>query len=168
MFIQDFERTENSDILFGVIGRALVIATRFDSMCKALAQAIDIKPLALLPKMSDSDFDLLVDKALRKHSNLGRSIKHLGLPDDLSVILNDARNARNAVAHDLAVGLEGCIDSKIDENVLIRQTSDYVFDLIHGDVLISSLISEFNGQEPIRPELIPKYKDSVLNWVIDK
>jgi hypothetical protein len=168
MFIQDFERTENSDILFGVIGRALVIATRFDSMCKSLAQAIDLKPAASLKILSDSDFDLLVEKTLRKHSNLGRSIKHLELPGDLSVILNDARNARNAVAHDLAVGLEGCIDSEIDEGALIRQTSDYVYDLAHGDLLISILIAEFNGEEVMRRELIPAYKEKILKWVIDK
>jgi len=40
-------------------------------------------------------------------SKASLKLRNLGLPDDLSVILNDAQNVRNAVAHDLAIGLEG-------------------------------------------------------------
>ncbi len=43
IFFDDFERTENSDYLHGVFGRCLVIATRFDSMCVRLSQAIKLK-----------------------------------------------------------------------------------------------------------------------------
>lgn len=43
IFIDDFEKTENSDYLHGVLGRSLIIATRFDSMCTTLSQAMDIK-----------------------------------------------------------------------------------------------------------------------------
>lgn len=63
VFIADFERSENSDQLFGIVGRALVIATRFDSMCKALARAIDLRArVGLLGFMSNENFDLLVEK----------------------------------------------------------------------------------------------------------
>lgn len=168
IFIEDFERTENSDEIFGVIGRALVIATRFDSMCKNLARAIDLKFPALLRGISDNDFDSLVEKVLKKSSTLDASIKNLELPDEISVILHDARKARNAVAHDLAVGLEGCIDTKIDKDSFLREVSEYMFDLAHGDVLISILIHEFNGEEPIRSELIPAYKDEIVRWVTEK
>lgn len=168
IFIEDFERTENSDEIFGVIGRALVIATRFDSMCKNLARAIDLKFPALLRGISDNDFDSLVEKVLKKYSTLDASIKNLELPDEISVILHDARKARNAVAHNLAVGLEGCIDTKIYEDSFLREVSEYMFDLAHGDVLILILIHEFNDEEPIRSELIPAYKDEIVRWVTEK
>lgn len=168
IFIEDFERTENSDEIFGVIGRALVIATRFDSMCKTLSKALDFKMPTLLQGVSDNDFDSLVEKAMKKSSTLDKSIKNLRLPDNASVILHDARKARNAVAHDLGVGLEGCVDTKIDETVFFNEVSEYMFDLVHGEVLISILIHEFNGEDSIRPELIPAYKDKIVNWVIER
>lgn len=168
IFIEDFERTENSDEIFGVIGRALVIATRFDSMCKTLACAIDLKFPALFGEISDNDFDSLVDKALKKSSTLDKSINNLGLPSDLSVILHDARKARNAIAHDLAVGLEGCVDTKVDEHIFLCEVSEYMFDLAHGDVFISILINQFNGEETILSELMPAYKDKIISWVIEK
>lgn len=168
MFIEDFERTENSDEIFGVIGRALVIATRFDSMCKTLARAIDLKCPAYFRGISDSDFDSLVEKTMRKSSTIDKSIKNLGLPDDIALILHDARKARNAVAHDLAAGLEGCVDTKIDERKLLSEVSEYMFDLVHGEVLISILIHKFNGEVPIRKDFMTVYKDKVVNWVIEK
>ncbi|MFX4839118.1 hypothetical protein ABTB79_19900, partial [Acinetobacter baumannii] len=77
IFFDDFERTENSDYLHGVFGRCLVIATRFDSMCVRLSQAIKLKEevkLRTLEKYlvkldteneikairTDEDFDLLI------------------------------------------------------------------------------------------------------------
>lgn len=168
MFIEDFERTENSDEMFGIVGRALVIATRFDSMCKTLSQAIDLKIPTIIQNISDADFESIVEKVLKKSSTLDKSIKNLGLPDSVSVILHDARKARNAVAHDLAVGLEGCVDTKIDESAFLKEVSEYIFDLVHGDVLISILMHEFNGEDPIRPDLIPAYKDKILKWVVEK
>lgn len=168
IFIENFERTEYSDVIFGVIGRALVIATRFDSMCKTLAQALDFKISVGLQGISDNDFDLLVEKTLKQSSTLDKSIKNLRLPDSVTVILNDARKARNSVAHDLAVGLDGCVDTRINESDFLSEVSEYIFDLVHGDILISTLIHEFNGEDPIRPELIPVYKENILSWVIKK
>lgn len=168
MFIEDFERTEHSDEIFGIIGRALVIATRFDSMCKALACAMNLKFPARLKAISDYDFDSLAEIILKKHDTLHKSINGLDFPDDISVILHDARKARNTIAHDLAIGMEGCIDSKIDEEEFLKEVSEYMFDLTHGDLLISMLMQEFNGESPMRPELVPSYKDKIVSWVIEK
>lgn len=75
MFIEDFERTKSSDELFGIVSRALVIATRFDSMCKTLSQAIDLKLPTLLQGLSNTDFESIVEKALKNPSTLDKSLK---------------------------------------------------------------------------------------------
>ncbi len=36
------ERTECADEIFGVVGRALTLATHFDMICKSLANMMDI------------------------------------------------------------------------------------------------------------------------------
>ncbi len=64
--------------------------------------------------------------------------------------------------------MEGCVDTKIDETVFFNEVSEYMFDLVHGEVLISILIRDFNGEDPIRPELIQAYKDKIVNWVIER
>lgn len=168
IFFEDFERTENSDEIFGVMGRALVIATRFDSMCKTLARAIDLKFPALLQRISDSDFESLIEKSKKKYSTLDKSIKKIELSRDLFVILDDARKARNAVVHDLAIGLEGCVDTKLDEVGFLSEVSKCIFDLARGEVLISNLIQVFNGEEPMRSDRILAYRDGVVSWVIEK
>jgi hypothetical protein len=43
IFITDLTRTDNTDELHAVLGRALLIATRFDSLCEAAAIAFEIK-----------------------------------------------------------------------------------------------------------------------------
>lgn len=169
IFIENFERTESSDEIFGVVGRALAIATRFDSLCKTLARAIDLPNFALLHRyISDHDFYSLLENALEKSLTLDKSINKLELPDDISFLLHEARRARNAVAHDLAVGLEGCVDTTINEKNFLNEVSKYIFDLARGDVMISLLMRNFNGEDPIRAELAVAYIDKIVNWVIDK
>ena len=107
-FIYDFERTENSDYLHGVIGRCLIVATRFDAMCTTLADAIKYKELFV---NNDSDFENFVNKISTKYSNLNNSIQGLPIDKNFKVILHEAREARNEIAHSLTKGLIGCIDN---------------------------------------------------------
>lgn len=168
IFIHNFERTKNSDEIFGVIGRALVIATRFDSMCKNLSRSVDLKLPSLLRGISDNEFESLVERTLKKSSTLDKSINNLRMPDDIYKILHNARKARNAVAHDLTVGMEGCLDCKLDESRFLQEVSGYIFDLARGQVLISIMTNEFNGEASLQPSLIQIYKDNIVNWVIEK
>ena len=51
--MMDFERTENSDELHGIFGRALIIATRFDSMCVAAADTANSRADLIAKKLLD-------------------------------------------------------------------------------------------------------------------
>ena len=168
MFIEDFERSENSDEVFAIIGRALVIATRFDSMCKALARSADLKLHALYEKISDDDFEDFTDKIIKKYSTLDKSINRLCLPDDLSTTLHDARKARNEIAHDLAIGMEGCLDTKLNMQDFLANLSACIKHLAHGDALISVLLRQFNGDDSIRPEFVNAYVNRISRWVINR
>lgn len=167
IFIDDFERTENSDALHAILGRSLIIATRFDALCKAAALQVDFrKDVGLLAE--DAYRDKLLAKIAEKHRSLGTSINALTLPKDISVLLRDANTARNAVAHDLAKGLTGCLDTKIDESAFIREVSDLMFDLAYGDVVISRTISMLNNEILPRAEFISSYVDRVIRWVVER
>jgi hypothetical protein len=165
IFIDDFERTEHSDALHGVLGRALVIATRFDAMCKAAALQIEFVGAADLG--DEKGRSLLIDRIAEKHRTLNSSLKALGLPKDVSILLHDANRARNAVAHDLAKGLTGCLDTKIDVS-LIKEVSELMFDIAYGDVVICQLIGELNGEPSPRAEIVSTYVERVIRWVADE
>jgi hypothetical protein len=166
IFIDDFERTEHSDALHGVLGRALVIATRFDAMCKAAALQIEFRGATDLG--DEEGRSLLLDRIAEKHRTLNSSIKVLGLPKDVSILLHDANRARNAVAHDLAKGLTGCLDTKIDGASLIEEVSELMFDIAYGDVVICQIIGQLNGESSPRADIVSTYVERVIRWVADE
>lgn len=169
IFIHDFDRTENSDEIHAILGRALIIATRFDAMCQTAAIALDIKREAILTAtMADDEYNAFVSKIATKYRSLKDHIKSIGLPEDTSVILHDARKARNAVAHDLTIGLIGCLDTKIDERKLIAEVSELMMDLAYGDIAISMTLLMFNGNALPGPEFRSSYMDRIRNWVVEK
>ncbi|MEN8385891.1 hypothetical protein ABFO80_12370 [Acinetobacter towneri] len=165
VFIEDFERTENSDYLHGVLGRSLIIATRFDAMCIGLSQAIDIK-FGRITYHSDDEFKELIQKVISEYRTLHKSIKAFGLPQELSEILHKARESRNEIAHSLTKGLSGCIDNKIENTILINKITELIGNITEGDILISTLISYFNNDPILNTQSMQKYKNRVIDWVI--
>ena len=167
IFIDDFERTGNTDELHAILGRALIVATRFDSLCKAAALHKDFAETPVL-LASDDDRSLLMKKVAEKHRSLSSSIRSLRLPKDVSVLLDDANAARNVVAHELTQGLTGCLDIKTDEKDLIHQVYDLVFELAYGDVIISHLISALNKDPIPNADFLSAYVERVTQWVVEK
>lgn len=167
IFLDDFERTEHSDALHGMLGRALIVATRFDAMCKAAALQVEFRK-ETVSLGDEKNRSMLLSKIAEKHRSLNSSIKAIGLPKDVSVLLDDANRARNSVAHDLAKGLTGCLDIKIDEGSLIQEVSELMFDLSYGDVVISQTIGMLNGEQSPRADLVSTYVERVMQWVVEK
>ncbi|MBH9154517.1 hypothetical protein I5K45_27050 [Pseudomonas aeruginosa] len=169
VFVMDFERTENSDELHGIFGRALIVATRFDSMCEAAAITTKIKGSLVRESVcSDIEYKDFVSKLIERHATLNSNIQSLGLPKDASEILHSAREARNYVAHELTRGKVGCLDTKVNENILICEVSELVEKIVYGDVVISILISrQSNDPLPINYS-IENYKEKVIKWVTER
>lgn len=168
IFIEDFERTEHSDYLHGVIGRSLIIATRFDSMCVTLSMSTDFKSEIILSKLREEDFDAVVNKVTSKYRTLNNSIQSFKQPKEISSILHRARDARNEVAHSLTKGLEGCIDIKVNEVSFIKEISNLIGIIADGDLVISFLMSVFNNEPTPNPEHLSEYKNKMVNWVVEQ
>ena len=183
IFIEEFERTENSDYLHGVFGRCLIIATRFDSMCVRISKAIRIKNEIILRAIeknineldteneytklrSEDEFNDLLEIIISKYVSLDNSIKSLGLPKELSEILHKARDSRNKIAHSLTKNLEGCLDSKINNSILMEEIELLIENIVEGDLIISSLISKFNNEPILNAQNYDSYKCEVIKWVI--
>ncbi len=171
-FFEDFERTEYSDFIHGVIGRSLIIATRFDCSCNGLAMAVESKKElteGLINGIAVDNFIKDINSKFRKFRAVNSSIKSLKLPNDMSTILHNARNSRNEIAHDLCKGLDGCADLRTDESQFIKEVSKLIEYVTCGDIVISQLTHIFN-KDPIctNDEYIKKYQENILNWVIEQ
>lgn len=167
IFLDDFDRTENSDALHAIVGRALIIATRFDASCKAASLHNEFRKGSLNLR-GEQDRSQLLNEIAEKHRSLNSSIKMLRLPKDVSALLYDANEARNSVAHDLAKGMTGCLDIKVDEASFIREVSELMFDLAYGDVIISHTIHTLNGDPSPVDESVSSYVERVTQWVVEK
>jgi len=167
IFIDNFERTENSNYLQGVIGRSLIVATRFDSMCTALSMALEIRSRAVCLLNSDEYFNQFVTQVESKYRTLNSSIQSFKLPDQISDILYQAKKARNEVVHSLTKGLEGCIDTKISNDGFIDEVSDLLGKIVDGDIISSVLMSNFNNETVLNNVSLERYKNKIINWVVD-
>lgn len=92
------ERTEESDAVYAVLGRALAYATEFESNCRTLAHLFDIVK-------SDSEFSYEIYKLVKSgtlHAKIKLLIDGHGLPDWVEEKVHEARKARNFIAHEAA------------------------------------------------------------------
>jgi len=170
-YFSDFERTKFTDDIHGVLGRSLIVATRFDNLCKSLARFIDYKTVAIVKTIiTDDEYGEIVNKILGHHTNLNRVIKGLPIDNEIKEILHKAREARNSIAHSLAIGLEGVFDFKEKNEIdgLIDNIKKLIEHIIKGDVIISAYISTMN-KESIPACLFEKtYEEQVVDWVITR
>lgn len=166
IFLHDFDRSEHSDSLQAILGRALIIATRFDAMCLAAANHKEIKETT--HSVTDSeDLTILLENITVRYQSLANSIGKLDLPKPLTDVFKEARKARNSIAHDLAKGMTGGLDNRINENLFVQQVSELVTILAYGDFCICKIIS-FLNQEPFLVKDLFSYKDQIVQWVIEK
>ncbi|WP_210464348.1 hypothetical protein [Vibrio crassostreae] len=161
IFLTDFEITETTEFFHAVLGRCLIVATRFDSLC-------DHTCLVTRFKIGELSLSVLKDEVV-KFRTLASNI-HKMFPQDmfpeLFDIFDEARIARNSIAHGLCKGLTGCIDTKVTDLEFIQMVQEVIKPIALADCWISYFLSKLN-QEPllqIKPE---NYQKKILNWVLD-
>ena len=115
---------------------------------------------------TDEEFNLLIEEMISKYISLDNSIKTLNSPEQLSLILHTARKSRNEIAHSLTKGLEGCIDTKIDNTVLLKEVEKLIGDIVDGDIIISTITSIFNKDPILNSQSLSQYKKKIIDWVI--
>ncbi|MFT4301696.1 MAG: hypothetical protein QM579_08080 [Desulfovibrio sp.] len=165
-FIESFERTEFSDRLQGVLGRSLIIATRFDKMCTNLCKAIKISSILLKEGNTEKTYEKM-NEFFKKHMNLNSSINFFMLPKDILSVLLNAKDARNEIVHSLPNAIIIGEDST-DEVSFIEETKKLVGDVVDGDIIISIFTCAYNKDPIPTKEFLDGYKDSVLSWVVEE
>jgi len=163
IFIDDFEITENTEELHAILGRSLIIATRFDNLCDHVTKFLKLK-VSCATILPNDKFDDYVNDLFDKFSTLNNNINALPIGQPEKDILHKSRVARNEIAHSFAVGMTGCLDIKIDEQSFKKHISDLVMEISAGDFLISTILSILN-KDPLPDYSESNYKKRILNWV---
>jgi hypothetical protein len=165
IFMSDFERTEWSDGHFGMLGRALAIATRFEGSVRSLALLIDVKAL---PEALESDefVEGLVEAARKRR--LFKDLKHMGLDNsEVADTLKAARHARNRIAHEITLGLDRCLDLLPATVVsdLERDVRALAQALAKGDRIVCALATIATNEHIPSQEFFDSYPDRIAQWV---
>ena len=173
-FIDDFERTECADDFYGVLGRALCLATRFENTCKIIAMMSAMKKKMIMSSaqpdvhFNNEEIAEFVDELtsnLFKNIKFGNPLSKMNDAKELVEILHKAREARNEIAHQIGLNLIGSrTDSEIDGIMDIFK--NYVYDLIQGDIVSSYVLSKLNGETILIDEI--DYTKKVTQWVFEK
>jgi len=164
IFIKDFELTKNTEELHAILGRCLVISTRFDNLCDVVAKFLELKKASPM-SLSENDFNNFIKSMLDKFSILNNNINSLPVRQEAKDILHIARKDRNAIAHSLSIGMTGCLDINVDENDFKSQVSSLIMNIATGDYLISAMLSVLTN-EPLPNYTEDYYKQKITRWVL--
>jgi len=173
IFQDEFERTEFTDEIHGILGRILILSTRYDNHCKTFGRIFKYKEQILLSSLLPSvEREVVYEKVSSDFRNLNRAIQSLPIykTEDISHILDKARISRNDLIHTVSLGLEGLLEltEKQQLDDILKNIETLLRDLIKGDVIISACLSAHN-RDPILKSFFEKsYEDKIVNWVMKR
>ncbi|HML76614.1 MAG TPA: hypothetical protein PKB02_19135 [Anaerohalosphaeraceae bacterium] len=155
---------------FSVLGRALFTAQHFETNCRALAGFLNMR-VEIITKGSDvlnaPEFHNRINSLWRK--TLGGQItaiqKIIQFPNDISQIIDEARNARNEVAHGITVGIGDNLDSEL--NVRIDEIRRQVKKIATADKYVAALLHIFNRDQLPNGNYFREYERKIDKWVCE-
>jgi hypothetical protein len=155
---------------FSVLGRALFTAQQLEMNCRAIAGFLHMRQLIAAHGSSileDATFmkgmNQLWKKTLGQHIN---SLNEMSMfTDEAAPIFEEARKARNRIAHDIAMGVTDRLDSELDER--IGEIKDLVWKIAAADKIAAALIHLQNKDPLPRKDFFASYEDRVVAWVVE-
>jgi len=155
--------------IFVKIGRALYVATRFESYCRSLDILLDVKSSANKGDLSLGNDDQ-VNKFINKIQklSLNKHIKYilnsLNLGDDISKLIFNANGARNYIAHEITLGMEQKIENDVSFcEVTYKEINDSITKILNAEFVIILLITLVTQDGLPPPDYIEKNKLWVLS-----
>jgi hypothetical protein len=165
------DRTVFSDDTYGMIGRALTFATRFESNCRALSILLGLKSKVMKGEFSLSDQEHVAvfvkglhKKILYEHM---KSIKeHLNLDEDVYKLIYNAKDARNYLVHELTLGIEYNIETDQGRENVVNNLKETIIKIARADIFIICLMAAITNEE-LPCISVGSYINMVLKWVLE-
>lgn len=183
-FFDARERTTFSDELYAVMGRALAVATHYEANLRVLMVALDVKHRRLLlieahrleeetqklwKRRLNSNVQQLVSLVRKptgeQELETDEAETRAWLADFLSEKLDNAREARNRIAHEAAIGIEDRAEDDKYRRDFIEMIDEQVRCVAEADFHVAGVIECLNGVNIVpSPD---EYIEEVANWVCD-
>jgi len=157
-------RTEFSDECYAALGRALFVAQHFEVNCKSLVTLLDIGS-KVIPH-DDPEFTRVITELWNRSlgSNLG-VMRLCGISADAYAVLTKAKEARNRIAHEVTLGIEGKIEQDLGRNEILNELATAVRDIAEGDKIVGLLIQSVTHEPGPSSSYLHDYADKVVKWV---
>jgi hypothetical protein len=167
----NFDRTEFSDQIFAIFGRALTVATCFDASTKTLAR-LPLFEISILAKhtLDDDAYEKMVKKVSNKYKNLNQAIESFQCDEDIEKILHQARESRNELIHEATLGALNGFDhiGSLELFNFLNHIETLVLKIIKGEALIST-ITTIHNKEPVTDYPFSKeYENKYVAWVMER
>lgn len=174
-------RTCFSDECYGVIGRALAFATSFECNCKSLEALTEMKRgLDFSDEESMAEFSKELDKKLlgRRTKDITKNLKKGAetlAEKDMSYLvefwatnlgekLEDARKARNEIAHDLTKGIEYYAEDDDERRKNLIDVETLVRRIAKADVEVYNLCQILTKEPTVDAG---GYCETAVKWVCE-
>ena len=167
------EVSEAGHDLHAALGRALAIAARFETNCRAFETLLIVREESRKATTREEHDEILGTLSLKVwNRHLGTRPETLAaryrglLKIDLEAVLRAAVKARNDIAHDLAIGVcdrdtDDDHDSRLDE---IRSAVERI---VEADRIITLLTALETRESAPTMETFDTYPARTVRWVIE-
>jgi len=167
------ERTEFSDEGYAALGRALTYATAFEANCRSLSSLGHLKTrlpeiLQTYPQGTDV-LPMIVGEIWKKqlHHHIDKILKHHEWTEHSDVVglLTRAREARNEIAHEVALGLPIDIETDAEQSSFLDRISILVEEIANGNLIVEITMLLETREEIPTPSFLAQYPKSIVLWV---
>ena len=153
---------------FSVLGRALFTTQQLEMNCRAIVGFVHMLSQTEFlgaSAIDDPKFQEWMEN-LWKHT-FGHHIKELqkiyGFPDEIYSIFEDARVARNTIAHEIAMGVVDRLELGVEPQ--IDEIKDLVRKIAIADKIASSILQAINKESFPTAVFYLSYEDKIVAWV---
>ncbi len=162
------ERCGELDDVYGIVGRALFMATRFERNCRELGNLVKLKGSAHLMADEQTLGELchrMQGKIVFKHvKDFANGVES---PMELVQLLYKAKHSRNYIAHELARDFEqidGVAPAKANR-IITDDIEPHIRNLAVGDCLVLYAACQVRGDDIPSGQELEGYADAVVKWV---
>lgn len=151
-----------------LLGRALYIASEFESDCRSLVFVLKVREPQLEQQSDDEFFTALSKTVFGRLVDLNELIAcRAKLKQDYAGMLHAARNARNYIAHEATGELERLIKLPDGftqwQSILASKLEDVAF----GRMIVAVLLSRNSAEATPTHAVINSYPKKVASWVFE-
>jgi len=166
IFIDDFERTESGDSIYSAIGRLLMLATHFERSCRGLVGILQLKTIPHEILESSTGIKELSDELYRR--SLGQNISTFApTQGDFRLLLDNARKARNEIAHEIALCMEDQEGLEYNGESCLGRIRELALILAEADRAVCFALTVLTHDHIPNDDFLKKYPERITQWVCE-